>query len=64
MWFKVIEDPEQLRALGEAGLLWYYMSSLKEWLPSSNSKQTWREISTEQLRHCVRRKDYAILLED
>lgn len=39
--FKVIEDPDQLVALGEAGLLWFYWSGTVEWLPSINTPPSW-----------------------
>lgn len=63
--FKVIEDPEQLRALGEAGLLWFYWSSTGEWAPSINPPREWtRSYTPEDLERMCKRKSYAILLED
>ena len=62
--FQVITDPDKLRELGKAGLLWYYVRATKEWNPSVNSAQSWGEFDTEQLHSMTRRKQYAILLEE
>lgn len=62
--FKVIEDPDQLVALGEAGLLWFYWSSTGEWLPSINTPPSWREQTADDLQRMISRKSYAILIEE
>ena len=62
--FQVITDPDKLRELGKARMLWYYVRATKEWNPSVNSAQSWSEFDVEQLRAMANRKQYAILLED
>ena len=64
MAFQVITDPDKLRELGKARLLWYYVRATKEWNPSVTSAQSWRDFDAEQVLAMTRRKQYAILLEE
>lgn len=64
MAFQVITDPDTLRELGKAQLLWYYVRATKEWNPSANSAQSWGDFDAEQLLGMTQRKQYAILLEE
>lgn len=64
MAFQVITDPDRLRELGKARLLWYYMHSVEEWRPSVNARRDWEEYSEGEMTRIAARKDYAILLEE
>lgn len=63
MAFQVITDPDKLRELGKAQLLWYYMHDDEKWRPSVNTSASWGEWSTEELATIAERVQYAILLE-
>lgn len=64
MGFRVITDPDKLRELGKAQLLWYYMRSKEAWHPSVNSPTSWGEWSHGELAVIAGRMQYAVLLED
>lgn len=64
MAFQVIADPDKLRELGKAGLLWYYASTPGVWCPSVNTPASWDDWSSGEMDTIASRLQYAILLED
>jgi len=66
MTFHVIIDPDKLRQLGTAGLLWYKRPGRPggTWQPSQNQPHHWTDMTEKVLEALCQRGVYSILLED
>lgn len=63
MEFQVICDPDKLRQLGTAGLLWFLRPG-GTWQPSQSPPHHWTYMAEKALQALCQRGVYSILLEE